>query len=101
MLGRINLEVPEIKQLILCQIWWDYVTTIYLFYVSNTYISMYIFVCIYMCVCIYIYIYVCVCVCVCVCMYIGFPYGANDKEPSYQCRGLKRRGFDPWVKKIP
>ena len=50
---------------------------------------MYIYVCIYICVCTYIY------------MYMGFPYGANDKEPAYQCRGLKRRGFDPWVKKIP
>ena len=31
----------------------------------------------------------------------GFSGGANGKEPACQCRRLKRRGFDPWVKKIP
>ena len=31
----------------------------------------------------------------------GFPGGANGKEPACQCRRRKRRGFDPWVGKIP
>ena len=31
----------------------------------------------------------------------GFPDGASGKEPTYQCRSCKRRGFDPWVGKIP
>ena len=31
---------------------------------------------------------------------LGFPGGASGKEPSCQCRGLKRHGFDPWVGKI-
>ena len=31
----------------------------------------------------------------------GFPGGASGKEPTCQCRRLKRCGFDPWVKKIP
>ena len=31
----------------------------------------------------------------------GFPGGASGKEPTCQCRRLKRRGFDPWVGKIP
>ena len=57
MLGRINLEVPEIKWLILCQMW-DYVTTIYLFYVSNAYIR----------------------------VYMRFPGSASGKEPTRQCR---------------
>ena len=30
-----------------------------------------------------------------------FPGGANGKEPACQCRRRKRRGFDPWVWKIP
>ena len=30
-----------------------------------------------------------------------FPRGASGKEPSCQCRRLKRREFDPWVEKIP
>ena len=30
-----------------------------------------------------------------------FPGGAVVKEPSGQCRRLKRHGFDPWVRKIP
>ena len=32
---------------------------------------------------------------------MGFPIGARGKEPAYQCRRLKRHGFDPWVRKIP
>ena len=31
----------------------------------------------------------------------GFPGGASGKEPAGQCRRRKRRGFDPWVLKIP
>ena len=31
----------------------------------------------------------------------GFPGGASGKEPTCQCRGHKRPGFDPWVGKIP
>ena len=31
----------------------------------------------------------------------GFPDGARDKEPACQCMRHKRRGFDPWVGKIP
>ena len=31
----------------------------------------------------------------------GFPGGASGKEPVSQCRRRKRRGFDPWVLKIP
>ena len=27
--------------------------------------------------------------------------GASGKESAYQCRRLKRCGFDPWVRKIP
>ena len=30
----------------------------------------------------------------------GFPGGASGKEPTCQCRRLKRRGFYPWVRKI-
>ena len=30
--------------------------------------------------------------------WLGFPDGASGKEPAYQCR---KRGFDPWVGKIP
>ena len=30
----------------------------------------------------------------------GFPGGASGKEPTYQCRRLKRLGFDPWVRRI-
>ena len=33
--------------------------------------------------------------------HLGFPGGASDKEPTYQCRRLKRRRFHPWVGKIP
>ena len=32
---------------------------------------------------------------------MGFPGGASGKEPICQCRRLKRRGFSPWVGKIP
>ena len=31
----------------------------------------------------------------------GFPGGAADKESASQCRRRKRRGFDPWISKIP
>ena len=27
--------------------------------------------------------------------------GTSGKEPTWQCRRQKRRGFDPWVGKIP
>ena len=27
----------------------------------------------------------------------GFPYGANCKEPTCQCRRYKRHEFDPWA----
>ena len=30
-----------------------------------------------------------------------FPGGTNGKESACQCRRHKRRGFDPWVGKIP
>ena len=33
--------------------------------------------------------------------YNRFPGGASGKEPTCQCRKLKRRGFDPWVQKVP
>ena len=32
---------------------------------------------------------------------LGFPGGTSAKEPACQCRRHKRRGFDPWVGKIP
>ena len=32
---------------------------------------------------------------------VGFPGGTSGKKPTYQCRRYKRRGFDPWVRKIP
>ena len=32
---------------------------------------------------------------------LSFPGGASGKEFTCQCRGLKRCGFDPWVRKIP
>ena len=31
---------------------------------------------------------------------LGFPGGANGKEPVRQCRRCQRHGFDPWVGKI-
>ena len=30
----------------------------------------------------------------------GFPHGASGKEHTCQCRRYKRRGFNPWVRKI-
>ena len=33
--------------------------------------------------------------------YSWFPGGTRGKEPTCQRRRHKRRGFDPWVKKIP
>ena len=30
-----------------------------------------------------------------------FPGGASGKESTCQCRRLKRRGFNPWVRRIP
>ena len=32
---------------------------------------------------------------------MGFPGGASGKECVCQCKSVKRRGFDPWVGKIP
>ena len=32
---------------------------------------------------------------------LGFPGGVSGKKSTCQCRGLKRCGFDPWVRKIP
>ena len=32
---------------------------------------------------------------------MGFPGGANGKEPACQCKRCKRCRFDPWVGKIP
>ena len=32
---------------------------------------------------------------------MGFPCGAGGKESAWQSRRHKRRGFDPWVRKIP
>ena len=29
------------------------------------------------------------------------PGSASGKEPACQCRRCKKRGFDPWVGKIP
>ena len=45
--------------------------------------------------------------CVCITIHIppttmrGFPGGASGEESACQCRRPKRRGFDPWVGKIP
>ena len=33
--------------------------------------------------------------------WMGFPGSATDKEPTCHRRRRKRRGFDPWVEKIP
>ena len=30
-----------------------------------------------------------------------FPGGSDGKEPVCQCKSYKRRGFDPWIRKIP
>ena len=35
------------------------------------------------------------------CVWGCFPGGASGKKPTCQCRRCKRRGFDPWVGKIP
>ena len=32
---------------------------------------------------------------------IGLPGWHSDKESAWQCRRHKRRGFDPWMGKIP
>ena len=32
---------------------------------------------------------------------MGFTGGASRKEPACQGRGHRRRGFNPWVGKIP
>ena len=32
---------------------------------------------------------------------MGFPGGTSGKELTCQCKKHKRRGFDPWVGKIP
>ena len=32
---------------------------------------------------------------------MGFPGGANDKEPACQCWRHKSYGFNPWVENIP
>ena len=32
---------------------------------------------------------------------MGFPGGANGKEPSCQCKRYKRCRFNPWVRKSP
>jgi len=31
----------------------------------------------------------------------GFPGGLSGKEPTCQCKRLKRCGFNPWVRKVP
>ena len=33
--------------------------------------------------------------------FLGFPRWCSGKESRCQCRRHKRRGFDPWVRKIP
>ena len=32
---------------------------------------------------------------------MSFPGSTSGKEPACQCRGCKRCGFNPWVRKIP
>ena len=32
---------------------------------------------------------------------VGFPGGASGKEPAYQNKRQRRRGFNPWIGKIP
>ena len=32
---------------------------------------------------------------------VGFPGGSSGKEPTCQCRRLKRRRLDPWDRKTP
>ena len=36
-----------------------------------------------------------------VCVYMGFPGGARGIESACQWKRCRRRGFDPWVGKIP
>ena len=45
--------------------------------------------------------HICVCICIYVYTYTGIPGGASGKQSACQCRRHKRRGFDPWVRKIP
>ena len=68
-------------------------------------LCVYVFVC-----CMYAYIhalyphlFICqhICLCVFVCAYVCFPSGASGKELAFQCKRLKRHGFDPWVRKTP
>ena len=33
-------------------------------------------------------------------IWVGFPGGASDKEPTWQCRRHKRCGFNSWVGQI-
>ena len=33
--------------------------------------------------------------------FLGFPGGTSGKEPTYQCRRLKRHGSHSWIGKIP
>ena len=34
-------------------------------------------------------------------VFVGFPHGTSGKEPTCQCRRLKRPGFDSWVGRSP
>ena len=52
------------------------------------------------CVCVYVNLYMYMRVCVCG-GWGGFPGDASGREPSCQCKRHKRRGFNPWVGKIP
>ena len=36
-----------------------------------------------------------------ICHKLGFPGGTRGEESAFQCRKLKRHGFDPSVGKIP
>ena len=49
------------------------------------------------CVCVYS---TCIFVCTYMCVY-GIPRWLSGKEYACQCRRHKRRGFDPWLGKIP
>ena len=37
----------------------------------------------------------------CIILFAKSPGCTSGKEPAYQCRRHKRRGFDPWIRKIP
>ena len=55
-------------------------------------------------ICIYcVYVYICILTYTNIYIYniMCNPGGASGKEPACQCRRYKRRGFDPWVWKIP